>query len=112
MEKLLSILLVLFIVVGALTACGGVTPSDRLYRAFTRSEEAAITEAVGEKIPFLPNDDYYFDVTEDGILFSTVGNTEEELSDSIVDDNGEELGYIFVVNSLDGEGASITFTKV
>ncbi len=80
MKKLLSILLVLFIVVGALTACGGVTPSDRLYRAFTRSEEAAITEAVGEKIPFLPNDDYYFEDTEDGILFSTVGNTEEELS--------------------------------
>lgn len=70
----------LFIVIGALTACGGVTPGDRLYRAFTRSEEAVLTEAVGEKIPFLPNDDYYFEVTEDGILFSTVGNTEEELS--------------------------------
>lgn len=84
MKKLLSILLVLFIAVGALTSCdalGGQTPGDRLYRAFTKAEEMMIEDAVGEKIPFLPNDEYYIENTDEGILFYTVGNTVAELSD-------------------------------
>lgn len=65
MRKLLSILLVLFIAVGALTSCdalGGQTPGDKLYRAFTKAEEMMIEDTVGEKIPFLPNDEYYIEI--------------------------------------------------
>ena len=66
----------------------GNTPSDdHIYNAFTASEKQTMKEILGEVIPFIPNDEYYFDdFSEDngdgtstiGINFYTFGNTQAE----------------------------------
>ncbi|MBR7111777.1 MAG: hypothetical protein IKC75_02490 [Clostridia bacterium] len=91
MKRILLFSLLLVLVLALLVSC---TPSNGnepdpdggtvsyTYTAFTGSEKANLTALVGELIPFIPNNEYYFDLlTEDGeqfIRFYTKGNTESE----------------------------------
>ena len=57
--------------------------------------------------------------TEDNLIEYVKNDSEkyiygvgDSLSTNVKDDSGEALGYTFTVNSLDGENASITFTKL
>ena len=64
------------------------TPSkDYTYNSFTASEKSTMMDIFGEVIPFIPNDEYYFETfSEDnddgssaiGISFYTLGNTKTE----------------------------------
>lgn len=66
----------------------GSTPSeDRTYNSFTASEKSTMTNLFGEVLPFIPNDEYYFETfsedyddgtTATGINFYTFGNTKAE----------------------------------
>ena len=74
MKKLLSLLLVLFISISALASCsvvegilgssdsssGGHRPDVYRYNDFTNEEKEILTEYVGEVIPFVPCNKYYF----------------------------------------------------
>ena len=60
------------------------TPVGKIYSDFTMTEKNLLTKYIGVLIPFIPNDEYYFegyydvDDYENGINFYTVGNTETE----------------------------------
>ena len=66
----------------------GSNPSeDHTYKTFTASEKSIMKELFGEVIPFIPNDEYYFETfsqdnddgsTTTGINFYTFGNTKAE----------------------------------
>lgn len=66
----------------------GSNPSeDHTYKTFTASEKTIMKELFGEVIPFIPNDEYYFETfsqdnddgsTTTGINFYTFGNTKAE----------------------------------
>ena len=59
-------------------------PVAKTYSDFTATEKSLLTKYIGAHIPFIPNDEYYFegyydiDDYENGINFYTVGNTEAE----------------------------------
>lgn len=62
---------------------------DHLYNAFTASEKSIMLDVIGEVIPFVPNNEYYFEAytydyddgtTETGVNFYTVGNTQAEFN--------------------------------
>ena len=71
---------------------GGSDPeTDHEYTDFNNAEKETFAELLGTtRVPFIPNDDYYFEVyeneydsgeTEIGVNFYTYGNTEEEFED-------------------------------
>ena len=65
-----------------------VEPAYKDYTSFTAKEKTLFNEYFSEVIPFIPNNEYYveeysfvyeeYGMTETGINFYTVGNTEEE----------------------------------
>ena len=66
---------------------GNNPPEDHIYYAFTASEKQIMNELFGEVIPFIPNDEYYFETytydnddgsTTIGINFYTFDNTKAE----------------------------------
>lgn len=63
---------------------GDTDPSDYLYTEFTEEDKALFNETVDFVIPFLPNDQYYVEEyqtwNESGVVFYTIGNTEEEFN--------------------------------
>ena len=121
MKKLLSLLLVLFISISALASCsvvegilgssdsssGGHRPDVYRYNDFTNEEKEILTEYVGEVIPFVPCNKYYFEGIydeysfDDGVNYYTVGSTradfekyvslysEYEYTGSYTDDYGD-----------------------
>ena len=62
-----------------------------------------------------PSDDYG---TEDNLIEYVQNGSDyiygvgDSLSTNVKDDSGEALGYTFVVNSVDEDSASITFSKI
>ena len=84
MKKLLSLLLVIFIIGGLLASCdiiNGLTPSDSDYKFndFTASEKLLYIGELGQIIPFVPCNSYVVEIKENGLLLKTVGNTAEDL---------------------------------
>lgn len=66
---------------------GSNPPEDHVYNAFTSSEKQIMNDLFGEVIPFIPNDEYYFETStfdnDDGtttyqVSFYTFGNTKAE----------------------------------
>ena len=115
MKRLLILLLVLLLSLSVLVSCtvpsngNGDTGNDYTYTAFTASEKAKLTALIGEVIPFIPNNEYYFETILEGdeefISFYTYGSTEEEynaylamfdgytLADTRTDENGGTAYY-------------------
>ena len=115
MKRLLILLLVLLLSLSVLVSCtvssngNGNTGNEYTYTAFTAGEKAKLTALVGEVIPFIPNNEYYFETISEGdeefISFYTYGSTEEEynaylamfdgytLADIRTDENGGTAYY-------------------
>lgn len=84
-------------------------PSGKTYTDFTSTEKSQLIAIVGETVPFLPTNEYYFDELEDEygnyINFYTYGNTQAEfeayrasltgytLASTEVDDYGDTWYY-------------------
>lgn len=90
---------------------GGETPvnppaTNKLFTDFSSDEKQDIINLVGEVFPFLPTDDYAFEVDTDEygdyILFQAYNNTTEELEAYF--DILEDAGYTFSSSEIDDEG--------
>ena len=102
MKRLLTLLLILLLSLSVLVACtvpsggnDGNTDGGYTYTAFTSGEKAKLTALVGEVIPFIPNNEYYFDLLSDElgdyISFYTYGNTSEEFENYLASFDGYTL---------------------
>lgn len=92
---------------------GGTESTGRTYTDFTSEEKALFIEWVGEVIPFVPNDEYYVEESEEyqAVNFYTFGNTQEEfnayralfaaytLQETYEDDYGDTW-YVYVKGNL------------
>ncbi len=102
MKRLFSLMLVLMLALSLLISCsdnpdnGANDAPTYTYTAFTAGEKAILTNLVGEVIPFIPNNEYYFeeiitDTFGNGISFYTYGNTEAEFDAYLATLVGYEL---------------------
>ena len=96
---------------------------QHLYNDFTDEEKAIWTQYIGALIPFIPNDEYIFeafsdvDDFENGIYFSTTGNTQAEFdayralfSDYALTDTYEDgYGATWYTYEKDGVVVDLTY---
>ena len=89
-------------------------PEDYLYNAFTASEKSIMQDLFGEVIPFIPNNEYYFETfAQDngdgtstiGINFYTLGNTVSEFAEY----RESFVNYIYVGSEIDEYGDTIYY---
>ena len=78
--------MVLLVIVMVVVTAVSTTPSDDAekepytYIGFTLEEKVSISKLIGDSIPFISTNEYYFENEENSIRFYTVGNNEEDFS--------------------------------
>ena len=81
MKKILTFLMFIFVLF-FVAACDNGSKEEKqyTYNSFTSSDKAIFMNAIGEEIPFLPNNEYYVEAKDSSVRFYTIGNTDEDFT--------------------------------
>ena len=80
-KKLFMFLLFVVAVLASACSFNFEEPSKYKYNDFTGTEKVYLNKVCGELIPFLANDEYYFEAGNTSIKYYTIGNTEKDFED-------------------------------